>query len=81
MTKVDPYNHKERWENWKNRSTDAIEEISDFNSELLLRYLNDMEKGINVASSTKKGARSPTRLNTLRTKLVFMPKHQEKKSL
>ena len=71
--KIDPYKHKERWENWKDNN-DIITEISKFDSDLVFRYLEDMEKGINVASTTKKGARSPTRLNTLRTKLIFMIK-------
>jgi len=70
--KLDPYNHKERYLNWKEKVKDSgISDISKYNSDLFLQYLEDMENGINVASSSVKGARSYIRLNTLRDKLRF----------
>lgn len=69
--KIDPYKHKERFLAWKEKVKEGIPNISKENSELILQYLNDMEKGINIASCNIKGSRSYIRLNTLREKLLF----------
>ena len=42
---------------WK-ESKKGILEISKYDSDLFLRYLDDMEMGLNVAVCTKKGSRS-----------------------
>ncbi|MBU4086792.1 MAG: hypothetical protein KKB21_04425 [Nanoarchaeota archaeon] len=44
--KIDPYNHKERYEKWKEKTQSGIPEISEFNSSLIKAYLSDMERGI-----------------------------------
>ena len=49
----------------------GIEGLSKFNSEIILKFLNDMEIGINVGMGTKKGSRSYIRLNTLKDKIFF----------
>jgi len=72
--KIDPYKHKERYLNWKEKVKDEIPDISRENSDLILQYLNDMEKGINISSKNVKGARSYIRLNTLRNRLCFFSK-------
>jgi len=72
--KIDPYKHKERWEKWKESVKDSIPEISKINSDIILKYLNDMEHGINISSINKKGSRSFIRLNTLREKIIFFAK-------
>ena len=70
--KIDPYKHKERYIKWKAESKKkGISEISEYNSDLIFQYLEDMENGINVSSSSVKGSRSYIRLNTLRQKLRF----------
>ena len=70
--KIDPYKHKERYIKWKaNVLEKGIPDINEYNSNLILQYLRDMETGINVASSSVRGARSYIRLNTLRQKLRF----------
>jgi hypothetical protein len=75
MTKIDPYKHKQRYENWRKEvDKSGIPNISKYNSDLTLRYLDDMECGYNVARLSAKGARSFIRLNTLRQKLVFFSK-------
>jgi len=75
MTKIDPYKHKQRYENWRREVDESgIPNISKYNSDLTLRYLDDMECGYNVARLSAKGARSFIRLNTLRQKLVFFSK-------
>jgi hypothetical protein len=83
--KIDPYKHKERYEKWKtqfvrdvNGKIEIIGEIdciSKFNSDLIIEYIIDMEKGINVA---RVGSRSPIRLNNLKQRMVFMIKGMEK---
>ena len=69
--KIDPYHHKIRYLNWKERVKEGIPNISKENSDIILQYLGDMEKGINVSSKNVKGARSFIRLNTLKEKLCF----------
>ena len=71
--RIDPYKHKERYLNWKNKLTEkGIEGVSKPNSDLILRYINDMEIGINVANHNKKGARSYVTLNNVKQRLCFM---------
>lgn len=67
--KIDPYKHKERYLAWKEKVKDGIPGLSKYNSDLTLQYLNDMEKGINIAKGSSKGSRSYIRLNTLREKI------------
>jgi hypothetical protein len=76
--KIDPYNHKERHLSWKESvAQKEIPEITLENSEIALSYIDDMEKGLNVASKSVKGARSFIRLNSLREKMIFFSKHFE----
>ena len=74
--KIDPYNHEGSLTRWKNKVRDlgGIPDISRQNSEIILNYLKDMELGINISLSSKKGARSFTRLNTIRLRLTFLAK-------
>ncbi len=74
MEKIDPHKSKEKYLSWKTKTELAIPEISKENSDLIKEYLRDMENGINIASSSKKGSRSYSRLNTLRQRLVFLSK-------
>ena len=70
--KLDPYKHKERYLAWKDKVQEkGIGDLTHYNSKIILQYLEDMENGINVASSSVKGSRSYIRLNTLRQKLRF----------
>ena len=75
--RVDPYKNKERWLNWKARTTQGIPDISKHNSTLILQYLNDMEKGINISSVNRKGGRSYIRLNALKARIIFIIKQLE----
>lgn len=74
MTKIDPYKHKERYLKWKKEIKGRIPEISKYDSDLILRYINDIEIGLNVAISTKKGARSYIRLNSLKLRIISICK-------
>jgi len=77
--KFDPYNHQESWTRWKNkvRELGGIPNTSRQNSEILLRYLQDMELGVNTSMKSKKGARSFIRLNTLRQRLTSLSRKFE----
>jgi len=77
--KIDPYKHKERYFAWKDeiRELGCIEGISKVNSNLIIRYVFDMEMGINVSSLSTKGARGYPRLNNLRQRMIFLTKKFE----
>ena len=77
--KIDPYKHKECYLAWKEKVKGGIQNISKKNSSILLKYLEDMECGLNVSMKSKKGARSYPRLNTLRQRLNFMFKKFEER--
>ncbi len=77
--KKDPYNHKERYFLWKERTKEGIPNISKENSNLIRNYIIDMENGINVSSVSVKGARSYIRLNTLKDKMMFFSRNFEER--
>lgn len=47
--KIDPYKNKDHYLAWKEENSKLISNVSKENSELILQYLGDMEKGINIA--------------------------------
>lgn len=70
--KIDPYNHEKKYKEWKAQVLiSGISNISKENSDITLRYIQDMEHGLNISSKASKGTRSYIRLNTLREKLLF----------
>jgi len=73
--KIDPSKSKERYLNWKEKTSDGIPGISIENSRIIKQFLNDMELGINVANDSKKGARSYIRLNTLKDRMILLVRH------
>lgn len=74
IMKIDPYNHEKKYRNWQKKTKNGIPGISKANSCLILKYLHDMEYGINVSAQSKKGGRSYIRLNTIREKMLFFAK-------
>lgn len=72
--KIDPYKYTERYAKWKEENVKRVKGLSQVNSDLLLRFLSDMEIGLNVSNVSKKGARSYVRLITLRDKLIYLMK-------
>ena len=74
--KLDPWKHKEKYLKWKNgiEGVGYIKGISKANSDLVLRYIFDMEVGINVSAKSVKGARSYIRLNNLKQRMIFLSK-------
>lgn len=74
--KLDPYNHKERYFEWKKEVLEkGMKEVSKANAQIIFKYIQDMEYGLNVSLASKKGARSYHRLNTLREKMKFFSRH------
>ncbi|MCK5149416.1 hypothetical protein KAJ87_00630 [Candidatus Pacearchaeota archaeon] len=69
--KIDPYKHKEKYLKWKDSLNGKISGISEKNSKIFLEYMFDMEQGLNVASGSRKGARSYIRLNNLKQRILF----------
>ncbi len=72
--KLDPYKHKERYINWKEKIKNGIPDIDKENSDLVLRYVFDMERGINIASGSVKGPRGFNRLNTIKDRMIILSK-------
>ena len=69
--KIDPYKHEERYLAWKANTLNGILGITKENSDIVKRYISDMEAGINIASGSTKGKRSYLRLNALKDRLVW----------
>ena len=70
MVKLDPYNCKEMYYEWKTCAQNGIEGLCGVDSRLVVQYAQDLEIGVNVGSSARKGPRSFIHLNSLRSKLV-----------
>lgn len=73
--KIDVFKHKERYLNWKNKFEKSdIDGLTKENSDLVKRYVFDMESGLNVSVKSAKGSRSYIRLNNLKQRLIFLSK-------
>ena len=73
--KLDIFKHEQRYLNWKNKYLNLdIEDISKENSDIIKRYIFDMENGINISAMSAKGSRSYIRLNNLKQRLIFLAK-------
>lgn len=73
MDRRDPYNHKNRFDRWVNSPDKShITGINNATSKLVVKFIMDFSLGLNVSKLSKKGARSPARLNNLRQRLIYM---------
>ncbi|MEK6927465.1 MAG: hypothetical protein AABX11_03450 [Nanoarchaeota archaeon] len=80
--KFDPYNFKDKYLAWKNGEQNDLNGLSAENVEILKQYLYDMEHGLNIGNHNKKGARSYSRLQSLKFRIIFLMKHfQDRYSL
>lgn len=77
--KIDPHKNKERWLEWKKKTNQNLPELTKSNSDAILQYLSDMENGLNVAVSNRKGPRSYIRLNVLKTRMIFLAREFEER--
>jgi len=80
MEKIDPYDNKGRYLKWKEKAVTHLSGLSQENRDIFLKYLNDMERGVNVASNHKKGSRSYHRLNSIKVRILFVLKTIELKA-
>ena len=69
----------QRYLQWKKKNGKRIPNIKEDNSRVILNYINDMEYGLNVGKSSKKGGRSYNRLYNLQQRMIFITKILEKK--
>jgi hypothetical protein len=72
--KIDPYKHKEKYMKWKAKGS-LLFGLNKSDSDLIKKYIEDMEMGMNVAKTNKKGARGFSRLNAIRSRMVFIANH------
>jgi integrase len=73
IEKADPFNNKNRWEQWKKEQKITTrfgdKSLSDINKNLIIEYLLDMEAGYNVA---RKKRLSYIRLNSIRQRIIWV---------
>lgn len=84
MEKADLYNHKKRYQAWKKEAKKSgykEEGLSLDNSKMLLKYVFDMELGLNISNKNKKGARGFHRLNAIRQKVKQILKMLEERGI
>ena len=79
MTKIDLYKNEQRYKSWKEKINEIsyIEGISKTNSNLIIRYIFDMELEINVSNVSVKGSRGYSKLNNLKQRMAFLTKKIE----
>ncbi|MCD4771707.1 site-specific integrase [archaeon] len=70
--------HNKLYLKWKEKCAKEIPGISKANSKIILNYINDMEYGLNIGRSSKKGGRSYNRLYNLQQRMIFITKKLEK---
>ena len=73
-SKKDPYRNKERFAQKRRRIENGVEGVSEKNLSLMIRYLDDMECGLNIATGSKKGSRSYIRLNVITERMIGLSK-------
>lgn len=71
---IDPHKNKEKFKKWNKK----IETVSKQNEQIIVKYLEDMRKGININPRAVKGKRSYNRLNTQKTRLKRISELLEK---
>ncbi|MBS3087314.1 tyrosine-type recombinase/integrase [Candidatus Pacearchaeota archaeon] len=76
--KRDEEMHRKRYLEWKRRYKNRIPEITKENSDIILRYISDMEYGLNVSNKSKKGGRGYAHLYSLQQRMILLAKRFEK---
>lgn len=80
--KVDVFKRKQQYLNWKERvHEEGIPELSKSNSDLVIRYVLDMESGQNIAKGSAKGGRSYPRLCNLVQRLTWIARQLEERGV
>src|SRR3989344_4549553 len=73
--KKESSNYQERYFKWKDSVKDGIPNVNKENSDLILKLLNDFERGLNISNASKKGARSFARLTNIKDRLIYFDKN------
>ena len=76
------YDHiyQQKWLECKEKILkEGLGDISKENSEIILRFLKDMELGVNTGKGSRKGGRSPRRLLDLKGRLTSLAKKFEER--
>ena len=73
--KKESTNYQERYFKWKDSVKEGILNVSKENSDLILKLLNDFERGLNISNASKKGARSFARLTNIKDRLIYFDKN------
>lgn len=63
--RIDPLKKDQLYANWRKRNKKGMFGLSKSNSDIILKFLSDMEQGLNTAKQSKKGGRSKARLLAL----------------
>lgn len=71
MKRYDHIYQKKWLEDKEKAIREGIEGISKKNCEIILRFLKDMELGVNTGKGSKKGGRSPRRLYDVKGRLTI----------
>src|SRR5688572_1983477 len=79
MMRRDPWRHRDRYVDWRQKRNEGIEGLSPAASRLVLNFLDDMELGRNAAGSSRRGGRSHARLNNLRQRLTFVARQLQQR--
>lgn len=77
--KIDPYKHKERYHSWRNQPIPQMPNVSSENQKIILKYLDDMEIGANIAKGSPKGGRGYARLHSLKARMIFFAQQFKEK--
>ncbi len=74
MVKIDPYKNKELYYVWRGKAEQGTfdSELGKENITLLLKYLKDMEIGLNTGNSATKGSRSFIHLKSMKDRLLAL---------
>ncbi len=74
MVKLDPYKNKELYYVWREKAeSGALDtDIGRENCDTLLKYLKDMEIGLNTGNSATKGSRSFIHLKSMKDRLLAL---------
>ena len=73
--KKESIDYKNRYLKWKDTTINGIPNTSQENSQLFLKFLNDFERGLNIANGSVKGARSYARLTNLKDRLTYFDRN------
>ncbi len=74
--KKDPANHEKKYKTWQDKivKKGIIEGITKINSDTIIKYINDMQNGVNISNVSAKGGRSYARLNNIRQRTIWFAK-------